>query len=151
MGITVSCYFAPIILSCIIYFALLYKKRNIPENNDLEENLSQQRQQTPRQNSSEIDNHFEIPGIIIEVKANKANQSKTSKQNQHTQSTFTAAFPHLISFVMCSIDLNFEDPFLLSIYLIKFYISPYLEIMTIYSAIDKSAPLYSYRSGVRLD
>jgi hypothetical protein len=119
MGITVSCYCAPIILSCVIYFTLLRKDRNFPENDVLEENLNQiQQRHTSRQSSREIDkleHHFEIPGIIIEDKANKSIQSIISNQNQQIQSNFTAAFPHLISFVMFSIDIvqadmNFEGP-----------------------------------------
>jgi len=69
-GVTVACYFLPIILSCAIYFALIFKKKKIQENNILEENLNQitttkviLKHSAIEAMEEKLENHFEIPGV----------------------------------------------------------------------------------------
>ncbi len=102
LGVTVACYFIPIILSCAIYFALIVKKRKIQENNILEENLNQITTTKVSLKHSSIvgmevkpENHFEIPGIVINASTNESFQNKALNQNRQSQQS-KAAFRHLI-------------------------------------------------------
>jgi hypothetical protein len=98
MGVTVACYFIPIILSCALYFALICNTNNEnSETNIIEENLNKKSASNGSSihNSIKLENNFEIPGMVNNDRSKSfqnivVNQNKRSHQSKPT-------FLHLVS------------------------------------------------------